>query len=291
MKNLLIILAFSLLLCNCEKKNDNSNENNNIPNYNDSLKSVSGLSLYWDHEIFGAEGRRLRFIFSDTVLHPFEYELRFKYLITEDSILVYLIDTINKGKCPSFEPNTDPDQKCMSSGEFYIPDTLIKIGNYQFKLLTRNFSVSAILNVDSTNYGLIIPENNFFFCSIRNVYPEPRDIIFGSIVFSGSTNINEADSFKNALIHLGLKETSIPDVPYRNLTVGPDGKPIDETWPPNNYSFGLLYNSNNIAFQKIVEKATQYFENSELNIYLYSGNGDQARFNQVEGISVYYARD
>jgi len=50
---------------------------------------------------------------------------------------------------------------------------------------------------------------------------------------------------------------------------------VDNTWPPDNYSFGLLYRSADVSFKDIVAVAENAYENSDLNIYLYSGMGDE----------------
>jgi hypothetical protein len=37
-----------------------------VPDKDGPMATLDGLSLYWDHEIFGEEGRRIRFEFYGT---------------------------------------------------------------------------------------------------------------------------------------------------------------------------------------------------------------------------------
>ena len=42
-------------------------------------------------------------------------------------------------------------------------------------------------------------------------------------------------------------------------------------------------------FKKAFDLAKEYFDNTNLNIYLYSSNGDEARLSKTDGILVKYA--
>lgn len=290
MKILLQLTLIVLLIVACDEKEFENDINYEI-DYNDSLIGISGLSLYWDHEVFGTEGRRVRFEFYDIVKHQFDYELDFRYSLNNKTLNIYLVDTINQGECAVFPSPDGLDTTCTSRGGFYIPDSLLINGNYKLNLNTKDFKINCDFMVNDSSYQLIIPENDNFVSSISQVYPIPRDIINGSIVFKGSENIESANKLKEDFLSLGLLETSLPNYPYRHLLVNDDGTPIDDTWPPDNYSFGLVYKSNGISFKQIVEISEKSYSTTDLNIYLYSGIGDQARFSQREGITIVYAGD
>jgi hypothetical protein len=273
----LIILILIFTACN---ENDNLNDFKNKPDYSDSLISISGLSLYWDHEVFGPKGRQIRFEFYDIVEHQFDYELDFRYILDNGILSIYLVDRLNHGKCVVYPSIFGLDTMCMSRGGFSISDTLFENGYYKFNLLTKDFKVFCDFNVSDTSYQLVIPDNDNFKSSIEHVYPIPKDIIFGSIIFSGIDNNEQANKLNEDFMALGLLETSLPNYPYRHLRVNDNGTPIDETWLSNNNSIGLLYKSNGTSFKQIVETANNSYVNYHLNIYLFSGLGDQARFDQ-----------
>ena len=60
-------------------------------------------------------------------------------------------------------------------------------------------------------------------------------------------------------------------------------------WDPDKHSLAFLY-SMNISFQSVVKFTTEYFRQHDLNIYLFSTNGDQARFSKIDGIITDYAK-
>jgi len=258
-------------------------------NYSDSLISISGLSLYWKHFVFGDEGRRIIFEFYDIKEKNYDYELVFHYTIDKNTINVYLIDTLNHGKCAAFPSPYGLDTMCISKGGFYISDTILINDHYKFELITKDFVVHCDFNITDSSYQLIIPDNNNFTCSIENVFPIPKDIVYGSIVFNGNNNMDDANKLKEEYKKLGLQNTTLPDYPNRHFFLNEDGTPIDKTWPPDKYSLGLVYKSNGISFKKIAELTKDVFTDSELNIYLASGMGDEARFSQTQGIFIVYA--
>lgn len=278
MRTLFKLMIIFLLFISCSKYD------------NDSLESVSGLSLYWDHEVFGEEGRRLRFEFYDPEEQTVDYELVFRYELNDRTLHVFLVDKIDRGKCQAFPSANGPDSICVSKGGFYIPDTLLVKEHYQLNLHTKDFEVSCEFNVKDDFYQLIIPANEYFTSSIGEVYPIPNNIVYGSIVFNGIENSVYATKLKEDLLALGLLDTLLPNYPYRHLKVNNNGTAINESWPPDNYLLGLVYDSKGISFRQIVETCTKSYSTTDLNIYLYSGIGDQARFNQLDGISIVYAK-
>ena len=68
-----------------------------------------------------------------------------------------------------------------------------------------------------------------------------------------------------------------------------NGEPLEEHWEPDNHSLGLLYKMGN-TFESAFELARVHFNNANLNIYLYSSNGDEARLDKIEGVTVAHAQ-
>jgi hypothetical protein len=262
-------------------------------NDNLSIPTINGLSLYWDHEVFGDEGRRLRFEVSTTNQFDNDYDLEFNTSVVNKTITARLIKSIDKGKCPFFPMpivgDYDPN-KCIASGGFYIPDKEIDNGVYTLKIIMPSFEVTSNLTVTSEKVSLAIPTNSFLKSSIKNVYPIPPNLLFGSIVYQGSSNTNDAENFLNYLTDLGLIQTVVPNYPYRHLTVDEDGHRPVTHWPPDNHLIGFLYKMNNVEFKKIFEESKEYFNQTNLNIYLYTSNGDQGFMSKKEGITVVYSK-
>ena len=116
--NIILLLSAILVIFGCEKDSNNG----------DSLASIDGLSLYWDHEVFGEEGRRLRFQFSGTKEFENSYELIFKYSINQKVISIRLVDMIDNGKCQAFPTVSGIDSLCTPRGRLSIPDSLLQKG-------------------------------------------------------------------------------------------------------------------------------------------------------------------
>ncbi len=279
MKNLILILILALLLFGCDKEALKT----------DTGDKVEGLTLYWDHEVFGEGGRRLRFEFYETRKYEHIFNLVFDYKITGKDIIISLVDKVDMGKCPKFPSPNGIDSLCRPKGNMFIPDNLLTLGNYSIVLKTYDFEIVSDLIVDAEKYTLEIPANEKFSSSINTVYPIPADLLFGSVVFSGIENTEDANDFFEALETLGFEKTSVPNYHYRHLSVDENGKPPDEHWDPDNHSLGLLRKMGN-TFESAFELAKLHFNNSNLNIYLYSSNGDQARLDKTEGIIVLYAK-
>ena len=257
-----------------------------------SIPIINGLSLYWDHEVFGDEGRRLRFEVSTTNEFDNDYELEFNTSIVDKSIKARLIKSIDKGKCQYFPMpvvGEDDPNKCNASGSFYLSDKELDNGIYSFKIITSSFEVTSELAVTDEKVTLEIPLNKYLKSSIDNVYPIPPNLLFGSLVYQGSNNTNDAEKFLNELTKLGLIDTTVPDYPYRHLSVDEYGHPPESHWEPDNHSIGFLYKMNSTDFRTIFEESKKYFNQTNLNIYLYTSNGDQGLMNKTEGITVVYA--
>lgn len=274
----LVLLIISIFSC------DNG-ENLSIP-------TIDGLSLYWDHEVFGDEGRRLRFEATTTNKFDNEYDLAFSTSVVNMTITVSLIKSIDNGKCPFFPMPTGGDNdpnKCNASGEFYLSDKELDTGVYALKIIMPSFEVTSTLTVSSEKVSLGIPTNSFLESSTETVYPIPPNLLFGTIVYKGSGNTNDAENFLDYLTDLGLNQTTVPDYPYRHLTVDENGQRPVSHWEPDNHSIGFLYKMNTTDFKTIFEKSKEYFYQRDLDIYLYTSFGDQARLSKSDGITVVYS--
>lgn len=278
MKKYIHILFFGLILFGCGKEEFKI----------DSEDSVEGLTLYWDHEVFGEGGRRLRFEFYETIEFENFFELIFDYKIEGKDIIISLIDKVNTGKCQKFPTPNGVDSLCTPKGGLFIPDNLLSNNTYSLILKTYDFEIKSNLIVDNEKYTLEIPSNEKFSSSINDVYPIPENLLFGSVVFSGTENTQKANDFFEELETIGLKATSVPNYHYRHLRVDNDGKPYDEHWEPDKHSLSFLYKME-IDFEEAFELSKEHFNKTNLNIYLYSSNGDQARLSKNNGIIVEYA--
>lgn len=262
---------------------------------NDKLfvPTIDGLSLYWDHEVFGNEGRRVRFEGSSTNEFDNDYELVFNTLIEANAITVRLVKSANKGKCQYFPMpaiGDDDPRKCNASGKFYLSDKELTNGIYSLKIITPSFEVASELTVDDEKIILEIPRNDYLKSSIKNVYPIPKHLLFGSVVYQGSNNTNDAEEFLTDLMNLGLIETTVPNYPYRHLSIDENGHPIESHWEPDNHSIGFLYKMNNIDFKTIFEESKEYFNQTNLNIHLFTSNGDEGHMSKTAGITVVYGQ-
>jgi hypothetical protein len=271
---ILIILAFF----GCKKDS----------NTDDSLPFVNGLSLYWDHEVFGDEGRVLRFEFYETKEYGNIYELKFEYSIDHQDILIKLTDKIDKGKCPRFPTAGGIDTLCTPKGLISIPEKLLPKGTYTITLKSSNFEVKSELEVGNEKITLVIPSNEFFASYIKVVYPIPQNLVFGSVVYLGSENTESANYFINDLTTLGLQKTQIPNYPYRHLSVDDNGNTENSHWPADNHSLGFIYKMDN-NFKAIFNLAKEHFNKANINIYLFSSEGDEARLSKTDGIDVRYS--
>jgi hypothetical protein len=258
-----------------------------------SIPTINGLSLYWDHEVFGEEGRRLRFEGSTTNEYDNDYELEFSTSVVDNTVTVRLTKSIDKGKCQYFPmPVTGDDKpkKCNASGDFYLSDEELRNGVYFLKFIMPTFEITSELIVTDEKITLDIPTNTFLESSIENVYPIPPNLLFGTIVYRGSSNTNDAENFLDYLTDFELIEITVPNYPYRHLTVDENGHRPVRHWNPDNHSIGFLYKMTNTDFKTIFEESKDYFNKTNLNIYLYTSNGDQGFMSKSEGITVVYAK-
>lgn len=276
MKKYLFALLFGLLYLGCHQEDD----------LIDPGARVDGLTLYWDHEIFGKEGRRLRFEFYETKAYKNTFDLIFDYTIKGKEIVIVLKNKIDKGECPKYPGWSD---LCTPKGRIYIPENLLTEDRYTLIIKTFDFESISNLIADEDKYSMEIPANEKFTCSIKNVYPIPADLLMGSLVFSGKENTVDALLYIEKLEKMGLKTVTLPDFPYRHLDVGENGKPIETHWEPDNHSLPFLYKMD-ISFRIIFELSKEHFRKSNLNISLFSSNGDEAHLSKLDGEMVIYAK-
>jgi hypothetical protein len=278
MKTYLIFLILVLVIYGCKKEDFSIG----------SEASVESLSLYWDHEVFGEGGRKLRFEFHESKEFENNFELVFDYKIEGTKIIVSLVDKIDRGKCPKFPTPNGIDSLCSPKGNFFIPDNQLNKNFYSLVVKTYDFEINSSLTADDEKFVLEIPNQKKISSSITTVYPIPENLLFGDVVFSGVENTQHANDFFNKLEMAGLVKTSVPNYPYRHLSVGDNGRPVDKHWEPDNHNLRFLYKMED-SFETVFELAKEHFNNSNVNIYLYSSNGDQAILSKSDGIVVEYA--
>jgi hypothetical protein len=250
-----------------------------------------GLGLWWNHQVFSEQGRGFIFGFSEVKRSETLYELKFEYQIdnNQKSIEISLIEKIDKGKCPYFPmPTIDEDPNlCTSNGSVFIPENMINEGKYKFTIRTLSYTVHSEIIFTKGKATLNIPDNSYFSCAVKDVFIAPKNLVHGSIVFAGEQNKPFALDFIDGLRSLGLRDTVVTNPEL--IKVDELGNPIIEAWEPNNYSVPFLLTMTS-DFSTIFELAKVHFNNnSALNIYLFSTNGDQARAD-FQGVEVWYAK-
>ena len=276
---LICLILIGILIFGCQKDEFDKN----------SLLSSEGLSLWWDHKIFGEEGRGFIFEFYEAQRFENSYELIFEYRIDNKrkNIDIYLVGKVDEGKCPVFPSPTQTDNLCISNGDFFIPENALRQGDYTFTVRTNDFSIQSNFSINENKVSLEIPENQYFSSSIKDVFPTPINLLYGSVIFTGEEKTEFATEFFEKLKAIGLKDTVVSNPPF-NLEVDETGKPIDRHWEPDKHSLSFLY-SMDISFRTIFELSKEHFNKNDLNIYLFSSNGDQARLSKTDGITVVYA--
>lgn len=279
MNNKLVgLFLIGLLICGFIK-----DKTNNKP-----LVSVEGLSLYIDHEVFSENGRELRFQFYETKQFENRFKLIFEYEIIGNDIVISLVDKIDTEKNQNVHVVNDFGSLNTPTGTLSITDKQLSSSIYSLILKTSDHVIKSELLVSDEKIVLNIPPNNYFSCPKNIVYPIPKNLIFGSVQFSGQENIKYANDFFAQLESIGFIKTKVPNYPYRHLTVDNSGIQKDEHWPPDYHNIRFLYKMDG-NFKKAVELAKEKFEKFNWDIYLYSSNGDQAILSKSFGITIDYA--
>lgn len=272
-------VSISLLLVGCDGRDEQP------------LREVDGLSLYWKHEIFGAEGRRLAFEFYTPPVDQ-DYDLIFDVSREDRTITARLSGMLPKGLCPVFPiptPTSSDPGRCMASGGFELSEKELRPGSYTLRVITPSFEVNTELLVADQLIRLEIPANDHLTSSIQEVYPMPKDLLLGSVVYQGDSNGPDAEELFQLLEGLGLAAATLPPSPYRDQIVDETGAPLNTHWDPDNHSLGILYQLGQVDFKTVFKEVEVFFARTNLNIYLYTSNGDEAKLSQTEGIHVVFA--
>ena len=218
------LFVIAILLFGCEDDGFNKNQ----------LIHSEGLNLWWNHKIFGEKGRGYIFSFSETERLENKYKLSFEYEIDNrrKRIDIYLTGKTDKGKCPYFPTPNKTDNLCISNGDFFIPENNLIEADYRFTLRTADFTAESILSVTKNKVTLKIPENEYFSSFIKEVFPAPKNLLYGNVIFEGSEKTKFALEYFEKLKILGLRDTTVANPPF-NLFVDENGKPKDEYWDPD----------------------------------------------------------
>jgi hypothetical protein len=266
-----------------------------VPSCTDEVGNIEskGLTLWWNHQIFNEEeGRGYIFEFYEVERSENLYQLKFKHQIDRKGkiIDIRLMDKIDHGKCPDYPG--DWDDLCVAKGGFYIPENSIDEGTYKFNVRTANYSAQSEIIINREKAMLNIPENNYFSSNIKEVFITPRNLLYGSIAFSGEQNKEYALDFIEDLKSSGLRDTIVSNLPFNLMeyNVDEEGNPVIHFWEPDNYSLPFLF-SLTVDFSSVFDLAKEHFNKSSIDIYLFSSNGDQARLSKIDGVYVAYAKE
>ena len=171
---------------------------------------------------------------------------------------------------------------------FYLRDKELINGIYSLRIVTPYFEVASELTVADEQMTLDIPTNNYLESLIKHVYPIPKDVLFGGVFHQDSNDTKDAEDFFDDLLNLGLTKITLPNYPYRYLKVDANGSPMESHWEPDNHAIEFLYKMNNVDFKSIVEVSKKHFNQTNLNINLFTSNGDEGHMSKTEGITVVY---
>ena len=275
---LIILLALSIL----------SFKKNTI---NDTLASVDGLTLYMQHDVFGEGGRRLSLEFSETKQFKTNYSLVFQYKVINDTIAIRLIDKIDTEKNKKVKVVYGMPGSSLKTprGRLALPDNLLSEKDYYFIIETSNFKVESKLTINNDKIVLDIPENKYFSCKKNIVYPIPKDLVFGSVIFYGDKDNECVAKFFKEFEAVGMTNVQVPNYPYNHLSVNDNGNPEIQYSPNGQNNIKFLYKMDT-SFRKAARLAKKWYR-KKLNIdyYIYSSNGDQALLDKFNGIVTTYA--
>lgn len=234
------------------------------------LAENTGLSLYWHHTAGLDKGRYLLFSFMSAKAQRNEFKFKFDYRIRGREILITLRESVSRGQCQEYPGPWG--NECTSRGDISIPESELSEGQYHFIVQVNDRKVTSTLIVDAEKYTLQIPVNDFFNSSIASVYPAPKNLIFGSIIYTGVENAHLVDALVAELGKLGLSATTIPDHPYQHL--GQVKHLKTEMWEPNNYKISLLFHQNSTSVETVFEMVRKYYDLSgrKFGIGLYCSN-------------------
>lgn len=252
-----------------------------------SLAHSQGLNLWWDHKIFGEDGRGYIFAFHEMERMENSYDLIFAYKVDEKrkNIKVYFQKKIDQGKCPYFPSPYKEDGLCMSDGSIFIPEEELKYGKYQFIVYTANYEAYSILDVTKEKVSLEIQDKEYFTTSVNEVFPTPKDLLYGSVKYMGEKYADEAQMFLTKMEESGFAKTVVANPPF-NLETDENGVPILRFVEPDRYYQSFLFKLDK-SFATACQITTSFFEKNNVDIYFFTSNGDQATFSKRKGISIH----
>lgn len=249
-----------------------------------------GFGLYWHHEVFG-NSRHLLLDFTNNEGLRNDYDLHFEYTVKGREINVWLADATDRGACPKYAGWGD-SELCYSNGSVRIPDKELPAGTYTLSVFTNKMRSVSELVVATDKISLHIPPNSPLNSTIKEVYPIPRDILFGDILYDGTQNGKFAQNLIKELTLLGLRPAEIPPHDYRGLNI--ENKPhlSEETWDDDKHSIRVIFAMTK-DFRQVMEVVQKHYELSDrkLKIGLFSSNGDQAYLNLGDSDRIIYAEN
>lgn len=268
-----IFICFLFLECNHSYSDDN-------------LADVKGLSLYMCHDVFGEDGRRLTMAFRETQQFEKLYKLELNYKIIGEKIIISFIDKVEvENRNKNFHDNLYTPR-----GHMFIPDSLLTKGKYSLIIETAKFRKKSRLIVTKGLIELKVPKNKHFSCPINKVYPIPRDLLFGSVIFYGKKENKVIDRFFEEFEKLKFTKVVLPNYPYKHLTVDDSGRPIDEFSPNGQNVLRFLYKMDT-DFKEAAKFMEKWYWKYHPSIYFgfYSSNGDQALALDKNGINTFFS--
>lgn len=274
MKKMFFLIFIGFLLSNCSKEES-------------EIAKINKISSWWNFSYLSNQGRGLHFSFYDDVKRANEFDLIFEWSIMGQNIIVELVNLKDKGPCPVFpSPDPNPDKRCTSDGSIFIPEDKIPPGDYNFIIKSEALNVVSRLNFDGIKYTFIIPDTNLFSVHKKEIYPMPKNILMGSVVYEGEENTQIAKDFINELNSLGFANTIVPNFDKIPL-FGVDslGIPKSEHWQDIHFSRNFVCTMSD-NFKMAFDLGLKYYHaNPKINIYLSSSHDELARLSQLDGVS------
>jgi len=175
----------------------------------------------------------------------------------------------------------------MSDGSIFIPEEELKNGKYQLIVYTSNYKAYSVLDVTEEKVSLEIQDEEYFTTSVNEVFPTPKNLLYGSVKYLGEEYADEAQRFLIKLEENGFERTVVANPPF-NLETDENGMPALKFVEPDRYYQGFLLKLDK-PFATACQITTSFFKENNVDIYFFTSNGDQATFSKREGISIHNA--